>query len=63
MFTTNNHGLFHMWCKENLMKHQKVSNYYDSNYSSAFLTYTTHIFLPSLRSATLYKLQLSTVYQ
>ena len=27
MFITNNHGSFHLWWKENLVKHQKVSKY------------------------------------
>ena len=29
MFITNNSPLFHLWQKENLAKHQKVSKYYD----------------------------------
>ena len=28
-FISNNQGSFHLWCKENLVKHQKFSNYYD----------------------------------
>ena len=27
-FITNNHALFHLWWKENLLNHQKVSRYY-----------------------------------
>ena len=27
-FITNNHALFHLWWKENLLNHQKVSKYY-----------------------------------
>ena len=29
MFITNNHTSFYLWRKENLVKHQKVSKYYD----------------------------------
>ena len=29
MFITDNHALFHLGLKENLIKHQKVSEYYD----------------------------------
>ena len=29
MFITNNHASFHLWWKENLVKHQKVSKYCD----------------------------------
>ena len=28
IFITNNHGSFHLWWKENLVKYQKVSKYY-----------------------------------
>ena len=33
MFISNNHALLHFWCKENLLKHQKVSKYYENDYS------------------------------
>ena len=33
-FITNNHASFHLCEKENLVKHQKVSKYYDRNYRS-----------------------------
>ena len=36
MFITNNHASFHLWGKENLVKHQKVSKYYDHDYRSFF---------------------------
>ena len=29
VFITNNHPSLHLWCQENLLKHQKVLNYYD----------------------------------
>ena len=29
IFVTNNQALFHFWWKENLLKHQKVSKYYE----------------------------------
>ena len=29
MFITNNHASFHLWLKKNLLKHQKVSKYYE----------------------------------
>ena len=34
MFITNNHASFHLWCMENLIKHQEVLKYYDHNCSS-----------------------------
>ena len=34
MFITNNHASFHLVLKENLVKHQKVSKYYNRNCSS-----------------------------
>ena len=33
MFITNNHNSFHLWWKKNLVKHQKVSKYYDQDCS------------------------------
>ena len=30
-FITNNLASFHLRCKENLVKHQKVSKYYDND--------------------------------
>ena len=33
MFITNNHASFHLWGKENLVKHQKVSIYYEQDCS------------------------------
>ena len=33
MFITNNHTSFHLWWKENLVRHQKVSKYYDHDCS------------------------------
>ena len=29
MFISNNRASFHLWWKENLVKHQKVSKYYE----------------------------------
>ena len=29
MFITNNRTSFHLWSKKNLVKHQKVSKYYE----------------------------------
>ena len=34
MCITNNHASFHLWLKENLIKHQKVSKYYDVDYKN-----------------------------
>ena len=31
MFISNNRASFHLWWKENLLKHQKVSKYYESS--------------------------------
>ena len=33
MFVSNSRASFHLWCKENLLKHQKVPKYYESNCS------------------------------
>ena len=33
MFITNNRASFHLWWKENLVKHQKVSKYYNHDCS------------------------------
>ena len=32
MFISNSHASFHLWLKENLVKHQKVSKYYENDY-------------------------------
>ena len=34
MFVSNNRPSFHLWWKENLVKHQKVSKYYETDCSS-----------------------------
>ena len=36
MFITNNHALFHLWCKVNLVKHQKLTIYYDHDFLENF---------------------------
>ena len=33
MFISSNHASFHLWWKKNLLKHQKVSKYYESGCS------------------------------
>ena len=37
MFITNNLDSFHLLCKENLVKHQNVSKYYDQHCLTNFL--------------------------
>ena len=37
MFVTNNWALFHLWWKEDLVKHQKVSKYYEKDCLQNFL--------------------------
>ena len=37
MFVTNNWALFHLWWKEDLVKHQKVSKYYENDCLQNFL--------------------------
>ena len=32
LFITNNHASFHLWLKENFVKYQKVSKYYDNDW-------------------------------
>ena len=53
MFITNNHGLFHLWWKEDLVKHQKVSKFYDHD-CSYITTYTSGDNLPPLRDWRMY---------
>ena len=31
MFISNKRPSFHLWCKENLVKHRKVSKYYETD--------------------------------
>ena len=38
MFITNNYASFHVWWKENLVKYQKVSKYYDHDYRKIIVT-------------------------
>ena len=35
---SNNHPSFHLWRKENLVKHEKVSKYYENNCLQNFLS-------------------------
>ena len=37
MFISNNRRSFHLWGKENLVKHQEVSKYYENNCLQNFL--------------------------
>ena len=46
MFITNNRALFHFSWKENLVKHQKVSKYYEP-WLSAMFSFAFHIFINS----------------
>ena len=34
IFTSNNRASFHLWWNENLLKHQRVSKYYENNCNS-----------------------------
>ena len=43
MFITNNHDSFHMWWKENLGKHWKVSKYYDQDRLKNILLHFTSL--------------------
>ena len=45
MSITNNHGSVYMWWKENLVKHQKVSKYYNHDCPQNFIL----LFMPSLK--------------
>ena len=36
MFISNNRASFHFWGKENLVKHQKVSKYYENDCRNEF---------------------------
>ena len=44
MFISNNRASFHLWCKENLVKHQKVSKYYENDCLQNFIL----LFMPLL---------------
>ena len=66
MFTTNNHGSLHLWCKENLVKYQKVSKYYDhdslENFILVFMFLLTALFVKnSMILAGIYFIFLETV--
>ena len=37
MFISNNRPSFQLWLNENLVKHQKVSTYYENDYLESFL--------------------------
>ena len=37
MFIADNHASFHLWWKENLLNHQKVSKYYEHDCLESFL--------------------------
>ena len=39
MLITNNSASFHLWEKENLVKHQKVSKYYENDCGYWMLRY------------------------
>ena len=49
MFVSNNHALFHLWWKENLVKHQKVSKYYE-NGCSFLHTAWNEMYLPGAKA-------------
>ena len=44
IFISNNRPLFHLWWKENLVKHEKVSKYYEIDCLQNFL----FLFMPLL---------------
>ena len=43
MFITNNHALFHLWWKENFVKHQEVSKLYGHNCKKGHFNYKHNI--------------------
>ena len=51
MFITNNHNSFHLWRKENLVKHQKVLKYYgqDCSVIVSVFSHTKCVFLSNQR--------------
>ena len=48
IFIINNHNSFHLWWKENLVKHQKVSKYYDWDCSNKNVNFATQFCLGSI---------------
>ena len=43
MFITNNHASFHLWRKENLVKHQKVSKDDENDFLEKFILILTSL--------------------
>ena len=37
IFISNNRPWFHLWLKENLVKHQKISKYYENDCLQSFV--------------------------
>ena len=50
MFITNNCTLFHLWRKENLVKHQKLSKY-DNHGCSSYVVLLEKLCKPAMKSA------------
>ena len=45
-FISNNRTSLHFWCKENLVKHQRVWKYYENDCLQNFLSYFTSLLRP-----------------
>ena len=48
-FVTNTHPSFHLWWKKSLLNHQKVSKYYENDYSF-FILFQKIIVITNIRS-------------
>ena len=59
-FITNNHALFHMWWKENLLNHQKASKYYgyDCRYGLRSIFCFKSKLLESIESVVLWRIEI-----
>ena len=64
-YIRNNHSSFHLWSKENLVKSQKVSKYYDHDCLQNFLLISTPLLIgPIVKKSNTFWLEFSlTIYQ
>ena len=52
MFITNIHSSFHLWLKENLVKHQNVSEYYDhGSFQNVLLLFISLLTAPIFKNS------------
>ena len=55
VFISRNHELLHLWSKENLVKHQKVSKYYEDDFLYSFLLlFMSLLTAPNVKNSHIY---------